>query len=109
MRSWPWARRRGGGRSASTTNSTRAPVSSNTIGRACAFTAERSIVVPQPFLLSGGASMSARKSSLSALGDAWLMGHPDASPEMQSGKWLGADGTVRGLRDAFKAFGRPGI
>eukprot|EP00969_Alexandrium_andersonii_P339290 14997947-Alexandrium_andersonii.AAC.1 len=28
---------------------------------------------------------------------------------MQSGKWLGADGTVRELRDAFKAFGRAGI
>ena len=56
-----------------------------------------------------GASMSARKSSLSEYGLSLIQDSPDATLDMKSGKWLAMDGTVRGLRDAFKAFQRGGV
>jgi len=53
--------------------------------------------------------MPARKSSLSEYGLSLIQDSPDATLDMKSGKWLAMDGTVRGLRDAFKAFQRGGV
>ncbi len=55
------------------------------------------------------ASMSARKSSLSAFGFDLLCKNDAAPLDMKSAKWLGMDGTVKGLRDAFGKYHRGGI
>ena len=55
------------------------------------------------------ASMTARKSSLSAFGDELLRFSENASEDMKKGKWCGTDGTLKGYRDANQKLGYSGV